>query len=99
MSAEPRRAPRGEGPANPLRITCADAVELGTLYLDGALGERDREDYEVHLSLCNPCSAFLAQLRRTVELTRRLVGEQPADSEMVEKLVRRFAERDPGPGL
>jgi hypothetical protein len=78
---------------NPLRISCADAVELGTLYLDGALAAHDREDYEVHLSRCNPCTVFLGQLRTTIELTRRLVGEQRPDAEAVEDLVRRFADR------
>ena len=93
MTTEHGQGPRGEGPANPLRISCADAVELGTLYLDGALGAHDREDYEVHLSQCNPCSVFLAQLRRTAQLTGGLATDGPTDRGAVDELARMFTRR------
>ena len=37
---------------NELRITCADAVELVTDFLDEALSADDRANFETHLSLC-----------------------------------------------
>lgn len=54
---------------NDLRITCADAVELVTDYLDAALSESDRDDFETHLSLCEGCQVFVDQVRQTVTLT------------------------------
>lgn len=54
---------------NELRITCADAVELVTDYLDTALSDRDRADFETHLSLCEGCQVFVDQIRQTVRLT------------------------------
>ena len=53
---------------NELRITCADAVELVTHYLDDALVEADLADFETHLSLCEGCQVFLDQVRQTVTL-------------------------------
>ncbi len=54
---------------NDLRIACADAVELVTDYLDSALSESDRADFEVHLSLCEGCQVFVDQIRSTITLT------------------------------
>lgn len=53
---------------NDLRITCADAVELVTHYLDDALSAADLDDFETHLSLCEGCQVFLDQVSRTVTL-------------------------------
>ena len=54
---------------NELRITCADAVELVTDFLDEALSADDRANFETHLSLCEGCQAFLDQINRTITLT------------------------------
>ena len=54
---------------NELRITCADAVELVTDYLDDALSAADLADFETHLSLCEGCQVFVDQLRHTITLT------------------------------
>ena len=54
---------------NELRITCADAVELVTDYLEDALTGTDLENFETHLSLCEGCQAFLDQVNKTVTLT------------------------------
>ena len=54
---------------NELRITCADAVELITEYLDNALVGADLENFETHLSLCEGCQAFLDQVNKTITLT------------------------------
>jgi hypothetical protein len=53
---------------NELRITCADAVELVTDYLDDALNQRDLDDFRTHLSLCEGCQVFLDQMKQTVTL-------------------------------
>ncbi len=54
---------------NELRITCADAIELITDYLDEALSPADLDDFETHLSLCEGCQAFLDQVDKTITLT------------------------------
>lgn len=56
---------------NDLRITCADAVEIVTDYLDAALSEQDRADFEAHLGLCEGCQVFVDQIRQTITLTSR----------------------------
>lgn len=50
-------------------LVCQQAVELVTDYLDGALSRRDRRRFEAHLAGCPNCSAYLEQIRLTIELT------------------------------
>lgn len=68
---------------NELRITCADAVELVTEYLDSALNEADLADFQAHLELCEGCQVFVDQIRQTVKLTsesrQTTVDLQPAN--------------------
>ena len=54
---------------NDLRITCADAVELVTEFLEQTLGPPDLDNFETHLSLCEGCQAFLDQINKTITLT------------------------------
>lgn len=56
---------------NELRITCADAVELVTHYLDDALSATDLDDFETHLGLCEGCQVFVDQVRKTVTLVSK----------------------------
>ena len=56
---------------NELRITCSDAVELVTDYLENTLGASDLENFETHLSLCEGCQAFLDQVNKTITLTSK----------------------------
>jgi anti-sigma factor RsiW len=63
---------------SPLRknpLVCQEVVELVTDYLEGALPRRDRRRFEAHLAGCAHCTEYLAQMRRTLELTGRLVAE------------------------
>jgi anti-sigma factor RsiW len=50
-------------------IVCQQAVELVTDYLEGALSRTDRRRFERHLAGCPHCTEYLAQVRRTIELT------------------------------
>jgi anti-sigma factor RsiW len=50
-------------------IVCQQAVELVTSYLEGALSWSQRHRYEAHLATCPHCTEYLAQIRRTIELT------------------------------
>jgi anti-sigma factor RsiW len=57
-------------------LVCQQAVELVTNYLEGALPRADRRRYEGHLAGCPHCTEYLAQMRKTIELTGTLT---PAD--------------------
>jgi len=57
-------------------IECQQAVELVTDYLEGALSRRDRRRFESHLRACPNCTAYLEQIRMTIELSGSI---QPDD--------------------
>ena len=79
-----------------LRISCADALELMTDHLEGALSEDDAARMRAHLAGCQPCSVFLDQLRATIAVVHDAGAEQEfaVDPERIEPLVDLFrAER------
>lgn len=49
-------------------LVCQEAVELVTLYLEGALSRRQRRRFEAHLRGCPNCTAYLDQIRTTIRL-------------------------------
>ena len=53
----------------PLRagLTCREVVELVTDYLEGGLSRRDRRRFEAHIAACDGCTAYLDQMRLTIE--------------------------------
>jgi anti-sigma factor RsiW len=80
-----------------LQISCADALELMTDHLEGALSEADGSRMRAHLAGCEPCRVFLDQLRATIQI----VGETgppeefQVDPQRVDALTELFrAERD-----
>lgn len=58
-----------------LRITCADALELLTDFLEEALSPADRARLHQHLAGCEACAAYLDQLRTTVTLVGTMKGD------------------------
>jgi anti-sigma factor RsiW len=46
-----------------------------TDYLEGKLSRRDRKRFEGHIAGCDGCTAYLAQMRRTIVATGRLTEE------------------------
>jgi anti-sigma factor RsiW len=61
-------------------MTCERAVELMTDYLEGAMDRRERARFERHLSRCAACTAYLRQMRATVDAVGHLPAETlPAD--------------------
>jgi anti-sigma factor RsiW len=60
-----RRAPR--------HVPCIEFVELVTEYLEGSLPAHERRAFEHHLTLCDGCTAYLAQIRETRRITGALV--------------------------
>jgi len=53
-------------------ISCRELVELVTAYLEDALSREDRLRFEHHIAECDHCTAYLDQMRRTIELTGTL---------------------------
>jgi len=50
-------------------LVCQQAVELVTDYLEGTMTRRQRRRFEAHLAGCPNCSAYLEQIRTTIQLT------------------------------
>ena len=53
-------------------LTCREMVELVSDYLEAALPDPGRALFEQHLALCDGCTAYLDQMRRTVALVGRM---------------------------
>lgn len=67
-------------------FTCAEMVELVTLYLEDAMGAEDRARFEAHLGACPHCSAYLEQMRVTLEAAGRIDADgisPEAESELL----------------
>lgn len=62
-------------------LTCHEVVELITDYLEGVLPRKVRRQVEAHLAVCDACTAYLAQMRRTIRLTGMLTEEQLPDEQ------------------
>jgi anti-sigma factor RsiW len=56
----------------PRHVACIEFVELVTDYLEDVLPDRERRALEHHLRLCDPCVAYLEQMRETKRLTGSL---------------------------
>ena len=78
----------------PRAIPCQQVVEMVTDYLEGDLSRRDRRRFEHHLAGCPHCSAYLAQMRATIQA----LGSVPVDSlsdEACDALLAAFRGRFP----
>ncbi len=58
-------------------LSCQELVELVTDYLEGALSPADLRRFEDHIAGCDGCTEYLAQFRRTIELTGTLTPGRP----------------------
>lgn len=70
-------------------LTCRELVELVTDYLEGGLSPEERMRFEQHLLICEGCSAYVDQVRKTIEV----VGSLQVDSippQMRNNLLRAF---------
>lgn len=70
-------------------VSCQQAVELVTDYLEGTLSNRERRRLERHLKACDGCSAYLDQVRAVQEATGK-VGPEDLDATTLEGLVELF---------
>jgi anti-sigma factor RsiW len=56
-------------------LVCQQAVELVTDYLEDALSRAERRRLESHLAGCPHCTEYLAQMRKTIELTGSVTAD------------------------
>jgi anti-sigma factor RsiW len=53
-------------------LNCRELVELVTAYLEDDLTAGERKRFDAHLAACDGCTAYVAQMRRTIGLTGTL---------------------------
>lgn len=70
-------------------ISCQELVELVTEYLEGDLSARDRARFERHIAACPHCTAYLQQLRVTLEELGEL-SEDDLDAPVRDELLGAF---------
>ena len=82
---------------------CQEFVEAVTDYLDGAMPAAAQARFERHLSQCDGCDHYFAQIRRTVALAGRLTVDdvEALGAEARDRLLDAFRDfhtprRDPG---
>jgi hypothetical protein len=79
-------------------LTCQELVELVTDYFEGALGPVDRARFDAHIAECDGCSAYLDQMRATLEGLGRLAPEdlEPEAEELFLGAFRTWKEQPKG---
>ena len=75
-------------------MTCQELVELVTDYFEDTLAPAEHSRFEQHLKRCKGCRAYLAQMRRTIQVAGRLTeATLPAGAkEELLELFRRWKE-------
>lgn len=48
--------------------TCEEVNDFIASYLEGALGDKTRRQFEAHIRACSTCSQYLDQYRTTMDL-------------------------------
>jgi anti-sigma factor RsiW len=77
--------------ANLIELVCREIVELVTEYLGGTLSVQDRTRFDEHLATCPPCTAYLAQVRTTLDLAAELgTAGDPPDADVERRLDQMF---------
>lgn len=68
------------------KLTCQEAVELVTDYLEEALLPEMESTFNQHLDACPDCNIYVAQMRRTLQTLRRLADETISTTEQEDLL-------------
>ena len=58
-------------------ITCRQLIDFIVDYIEGALDDMSRKDFERHLAVCPSCRAYLASYRETMSLARIVISDEP----------------------
>jgi anti-sigma factor RsiW len=72
-------------------MACQELVELVTEYLEGRLSPVDRERFDAHIAGCDACTAYLEQMRMTLDALGR-IPEESIPVEAREELLIAFRE-------
>jgi len=67
-------------------MACNELVEVVTEYLEGTLGDEDRQRLEAHLAECPYCVDYVEQFRETIAATGELTLESIAPERQAELL-------------
>jgi anti-sigma factor RsiW len=70
-------------------LACRELVELVTDYLEGALAPDERVAFELHLAVCDGCTAYLRQFRDTLRVAGRLT-ERSIPVDVQDRLLEAF---------
>jgi hypothetical protein len=70
-------------------LECRELVELVTDYLEGALAPDERVGFELHLAVCDGCTAYLRQVRATLRVAGRL-AERSIPVDVRDRLLEAF---------
>lgn len=76
-------------------LTCRDASQSATDYMEHRLSWRGWLQVGLHLLMCGFCRMYVRQLATTRDVLRRLPGPLPSDEEM-ERLLNVFRSRVDG---
>jgi anti-sigma factor RsiW len=76
-------------------IVCQQAVELVTGYLERTLGRAGRRRFKAHLASCPHCPEYLAQMRKTIELTGSLTPDD-LTPQMQDEFIEIYRQRRAG---
>lgn len=61
-------------------ITCHELLDFLHLYLEGELPEERRSEFDRHLSVCDPCRAYIRQYEESIRLGKAALAPDPADT-------------------
>lgn len=73
-----------------MSISCREVVEIVTAYLDGALPPADVARLERHLSGCDGCTEFIAQIRATTRVAAEVELDVRPDRDALLQVFRAF---------
>jgi anti-sigma factor RsiW len=77
-------------------LSCRELVELVTEYLEHRMPVEERSRFEIHLTYCQACRTYLAQIRETIAAAGRVTEESlPAASRDALLAAFRGWKRDP----
>jgi len=64
--------------SEPAHLSCQEFVELVTEYVEGAMPPDERERFDAHLAVCEPCTIYLEQMEQTIRAVGKLSTEDVA---------------------
>ena len=79
------------GVITPDKLTCREVVELVTDYLETSLLPEKQAQFEEHVAGCPGCTAYVEQVRQTIDMLHKL-SDEPVFPEAKEELLRIFQE-------